>query len=166
MESRGVDNLLQRDVLIVSATPLIRELFHDLLLAEGYECLLAADGREGIEMFRGWRPPLVLTDVGLPIMSGMELPQEVRQEDPDAAVVVVCTEVPEHGEDEVGFVYVKRLKSACLRLGAYAFLQTPISTEDLLLTTEGALHSRQMERSQAPALQAPLGCRPAHDCRC
>jgi len=62
----GMDSLARGEVLIVSSEPLTREGCHDLLSAEGYECLLAADGREGIEMFRGWRPALVVTDVDLP----------------------------------------------------------------------------------------------------
>ncbi len=148
---------VQRDVLIVSNTPLIREVFHDMLVAVGYECLLAADGSEGIEMFRGWRPSLVLTDLNLPAMSGMELLQRVRQEDTDAAVIVVCGMVLKQGGEVVGFLDVEGLRSACLKLGAYALLQRPIEMEDLLATIEGALYSRQIARRQRHILERRWG---------
>jgi DNA-binding response OmpR family regulator len=79
MESRGVDNLLQRDVLIVSATPLIREVLHDVFLTAHYQCLLAADGHEAIEKFRQWRPSLVVTDYNLPDVCGSPLLQDLRR---------------------------------------------------------------------------------------
>jgi CheY-like chemotaxis protein len=102
-------------------------------------------------MFRGWRPSLVLTDVDLPIMGGMALIQAVRQEDPDAAVIAMC------GGEVAGFLDAKDLRSACLKLGAYALLQRPVRVEDLLLTTEGALYSRQMARSQRQLLERRWG---------
>lgn len=143
--------LARRDTLIVAHHPLIREVLHDTLLAAGYECLLAADGREGIEMFRGWRPSPVLTDVDLPIISGLALIKAVRQEDPDAAVIVVC------GGEVVRFSDAKVLRNACLKLGAYALLESPMKVEDLLLTTEGALYSRHMARTQRQLLERRWG---------
>lgn len=88
MESPRVDHRSQRDVVLaVSTTALIRAVLHDIfVVAGGYQCLLAADGREAVEMSRGWRPSLVVTDFNLPDMSGLELLQDVRLEDPDAPV--------------------------------------------------------------------------------
>ena len=110
----------RREVLIVSSDPLTREVFHDGLSAEGYECLLAADGREGIEMFRGWRPPLAVTDVDLPHMDGLELLRAVRHEDPDAAVVVMLGLVrDEHGDA----AYVKQCGPSASSLARTRFLR-------------------------------------------
>src|SRR5262249_1260685 len=148
-----MDSPVPRDVLIVSNTPRVREVFHDMLLAVGYECLLAADGSEAIEMFRGWRPSLVIIDFTLPDTSGIELLRDLREEDPDAAVIVVCGGVLKQGGQVVGFLDVEGLRSACLKLGAYALLERPISMEDLLLTTEGALYLRQIARRQRRVLE-------------
>jgi len=141
-----VSHMAQRDVLIVSNTPQIRQVFHDILLTAGYQCLLAADGREAFEIFRGWRPSLVVTDLNLPVMSGIELLQRVREEDPDAAVIVVCGAVVKQGEAQqvVGFLDVEGTRSACLKLGAYAMLQKPMLMEELLLAAEGALERRRL----------------------
>jgi CheY-like chemotaxis protein len=90
-----MDNSLQRDILIVSATPLIREFLHEVFLTAHYRCLLAADGGEAIEKFRRSRPSLVVTDFNLPDMSG--LLQDVRQDDPNAAVIILCGTVFKRG---------------------------------------------------------------------
>ncbi len=148
-----MDYVARRDVLIVSSTPLIREVFHDMLLTAGYECVLAADGREGIEMFRGWRPSLVVSDLNLPGMSGIELLHQVRQEDSDAAVIVVCAVVAKWNGEVVDFVDIESIRSACLKLGAHALLQKPIGMEELLLTAEQALESRQIARRQRQLLE-------------
>src|SRR5262245_27182678 len=144
----GMNPVTRREALIVSSDPLTREVYHDLLSAEGYECLLAADGREGIEMFQGWRPPLVVTNVELPIMDGMELTRAVRQEDPEAAVVVLYGPVTTERGTVSNAAYVRTLRRVCLKLGAYAVLEKPVDTEQLLLATEGALYSRDIARRQ------------------
>jgi DNA-binding response OmpR family regulator len=155
--ARDVDRLLQRDVLIVSATPLIREVFHDVFLSAGYQCLLAADGSEAVDMFRGWRPSLVLTDFNLPDVSGLELLQDVRQEDPAATVIILCGGVFKRGGKVVGLLDVEAVRGASLKLGAYAVLEKPVGVEELLFTAEGALYSRQIARRERQVLERRWG---------
>ena len=89
--------MAQREVLIVEHDPNIRLLFRELFLRAGYTCLLAGNGGEGLEVFRGSRPTLIVTELNMPVMrggervagAGIELLQQVRQEDPDATVIVV-----------------------------------------------------------------------------
>jgi CheY-like chemotaxis protein len=131
-------NSLQRDILIVSATPLIRELLHDVFLTAHYTCLLAADGGEAIEKFRRSRPSLVVTDFNLPDMCGSELLQEVRQDDLDVAVIMLCGSVFKHRGKVIGFLDVDAVRSASLELGAYAVLEKPVDVEELLLTADRA----------------------------
>jgi len=151
-----MDNSLRRDVLIVSATPLIRELFHDVFLAAHYECLLAADGGEAIEKFRRSRPSLVVTDFNLPDMCGSELLQDVRQEDLDVTVIMLCGSVFKRGGKVLGFLDVEAVRSASLGLGAYAVFEKPVDVEELVLTAERALASRQT-RSDRRQLLSPGG---------
>jgi DNA-binding response OmpR family regulator len=133
-----MDNSLQRDILIVSATPLIRELLHEVFLTAHYRCLLAADGGEAIEKFRRSRPSLVVTDFNLPDMSGSELLQEIRRDDPNAAVIILCGTMFKRGGNVVGFLDVEAVRSASLELGAYAVLEKPVNMEELLLTADRA----------------------------
>ena len=154
-----MDNSLRRDVLIVSATPLIRELFHDVFIIAHYECLLAADGGEAIEKFRRSRPSLVVTDYNLPDVCGSQLLQDLRREDPDAAVIVVCGGVLKRRGTVIGFMDVDAVRRASLELGAYAVFEKPVDVEELVLTAERALATRQTrsERRQDNS-SAPVGC--------
>jgi len=138
-----MDGPLHHDILIVSATPLIRELLHDVFLTAHYRCLLAGDGGEAIERFRRSRPSLVVTDFNLPDMSGSELLQEVRRDNPDAAVIVLCGSVFKRGGKVVGFLDAEAARRASLELGAYAVLEKPVDVEELLLTADRALEYRQ-----------------------
>ena len=118
-----MDNSLRRDVLIVSATPLIRELFYEVFITAHYECLLAADGAEAIEKFRRSRPSLVVTDYNLPDVCGSQLLQDLRREDRDAAVILLCGGVLKRRGTVIGFMDVDAVRRASLELGAYAVLE-------------------------------------------
>src|SRR5438034_2684190 len=108
-----------REILIVEDDPVHRDLFNRMFLFAGYKCLLAKDGGDGLELFRRSRPPLILTEFKMPVMSGgervagagIELLKQIGQEDPDAAVIVL-------GNPSYGAADVKTLV-ARLKLGAY-----------------------------------------------
>src|SRR5204863_494881 len=100
-------------ILIVDDDRQVREVLHQIFLGAGYKCLLAGDGREGVEVFREAKPPLTVTDLKMPIMGGYELLQQVRQEEPDAAVIVLT------GAADV------KTAIASLKLGAYDFIMKP-----------------------------------------
>jgi len=55
-----VDN---REILIVDDDAQVREVLHQIFLSASYRCLQAANGQEGLEMFRAARPPLTVTDL-------------------------------------------------------------------------------------------------------
>jgi chemotaxis response regulator CheB len=88
---------LLREVLIVSATPLIRDLLHNVFLTAHYQCVLTANGAEAIEKFRQWQPSLVVADFNLPDMCGNELLQDVRREGLDTAAMILCGGVLKRG---------------------------------------------------------------------
>jgi len=121
-----------RDVLIVDDDRRVSLILRQIFEAAGYTCRLAGDGDEGLEVFQVWRPPLVVTDVLHPGITGIELLRQVSQEDPDAAVIVMSGNTP--------FTY--RIES--LKLGAYAFLMKPVNAYELLITAERALERRQL----------------------
>ena len=142
---------LRRDVLIVSATPLIRDALHEVFLTAHYQCLLAADGSEAIEKFRQWRPSLVVTDYNLPDMCGSQLLQDLRREDLDAAVIILCGLVLKRAGKVIGFMDVDAVRRACLELGAYAVLEKPVQIEELLLTADRVLQYRQSKAEPSKA---------------
>ncbi len=124
--------MAQRDVLIVDDDRQVREVLHQIFLASGYNCLVAHDGREGLALFRTARPPLTVTDLKMPGMTGIELLQGIREDDSDAAVIVLT-----------GAADVKTAIDS-LKLGAYDFIMKPVNIDELLIAADRALEHRQL----------------------
>ena len=124
--------MAQRDILIVDDDRQVREVLHQIFIAAGYNCLLANDGREGVEVFKAGRPPLVVTDLKMPGITGIELLQQVRAVDDDVAVIVLT------GAADV------KTAIASLKLGAHDFIMKPVNMDELLIATERALERRQL----------------------
>ena len=78
-----------RDVLIVDDDRQVRDVLHQIFLAAGYKCVLAKDGDEGLQVFKAGRPPLVVTDLKMPGIAGIELLRQARAVDGDVAVIVL-----------------------------------------------------------------------------
>jgi response regulator RpfG family c-di-GMP phosphodiesterase len=123
---------IKRDILIVDDDRQVREVLHQIFLTAGYNCRLAQDGREGVTLFKAIRPPLTVTDLKMPNLGGTELLQQVRQIDPDAAVIVLT-----------GAADVKTAIDS-LKLGAYDFIMKPVNVDELLIAAERALERRQL----------------------
>ena len=130
--------MAQRDILIVDDDRQVREVLHQIFVAAGYNCLLANDGREGVEVFKAGRPPLVVTDLRTPGMTGIELLRQVRAVDDDVAVIVLTDAAD----------WKNAIES--LKLGAYAHLWKPVLMDELLIAAERAIERRQLliERRQ------------------
>lgn len=122
----------QRTVLIVDDDPQVCDLLQQIFVAAGFQTRRAADGRAGLEAFRAWRPPLILTDLSMPLMDGSALLSVLRDEDPDAAVIVLT-----------GAADVKTAID-CLKRGAYDFIMKPVDIDELLVAAERALERRQL----------------------
>ena len=121
-----------RDILIVDDDRQVREVLHQIFLSAGYACRLAEDGRAGVTAFIELRPELVVTDLKMPVMSGIELLQRIRAADGDAAVIVLT-----------GAADVKTAIES-LKLGAYDFIMKPVNVEELLIAADRALERRQL----------------------
>src|SRR5262249_46682398 len=120
------------DILIVDDDRQVRDVLHQIFLSAGYACRLAEDGRAGFAAFSAQRPELVVTDLKMPVMSGIELLQQIRSADGDAAVIVLT-----------GAADVKTAIDS-LKLGAYDFIMKPVNVEELLIAAERALERRQL----------------------
>ena len=70
---------MAKTVLIVEDNDLNMKLFNDLLQANGYETLQTKDGREAIDLARTHRPDLILMDIQLPEISGLEVTKWLRK---------------------------------------------------------------------------------------
>ena len=121
-----------RHILIVDDDAQVREVLHQIFLSANYRCALASNGKDGLQVFRTAQPPLIVTDLKMPVMDGIALLEGIRREDGDAAVIVL-TGAPD-------------VKTAIdsLKLGAYDFIMKPVNVDELLFAAERALERRQL----------------------
>ncbi|GAB6082193.1 sigma-54 dependent transcriptional regulator [Desulfuromonas carbonis] len=113
-------------VLLIDDDDSLRRVMEFTLDQAGWRVLLAADGEAGLALFRQERPAVVVTDIQMPGMSGMELLAAVRELDPSAVVVMITA----YGTVEKAV--------AAMKQGAYDFLTKPFSRDELRLVLERA----------------------------
>jgi two-component system, cell cycle response regulator DivK len=118
------DVRMARTVLIVEDNELNMKLFHDLLEAHGYSTVATRNGVEAIELARTYRPDLILMDIQLPEVSGLEVTKWIK-DDPDlhAIPVVAVTAFAMKGDEE-------RIRQG----GCEAYLSKPISVAKFMET--------------------------------
>ncbi len=130
----------QRILIVEDEAPLATGL-SDLLAGEGYQPLLAADGRQALELFRRRKPDLVLLDVMLPEKSGYEVCKEIRRDDPRVPVLMLTAKGQE----------LDRI--AGLELGADDYIVKPFGVGELLARIRAAF--RRQRALEADAGQEP-----------
>ncbi len=102
-------------ILIVDDEPDIREVLSITLTDAGYTVYTAESGASALEVFREINPPIVLTDIKMPGMDGIELLERIKDENPDAEVIMITG----HGDMDVA------IKS--LQQDATDFITKPIN---------------------------------------
>jgi CheY-like chemotaxis protein len=78
-----------RRVLVADDNDLVRESFVELLKSEGYEVRTAADGLQAVELAEQWRPQVVLLDIHMPRLSGLETARRLRAAYPPQAMTLL-----------------------------------------------------------------------------
>ncbi len=116
-------------ILIIDDDEMVLQTTQDVLGEEGFDVLATADGPRGLEILKGQRPSLVLLDLALPSMNGLEVLRKIRDIDPAIKVIIITG----YGTEEASQV--------ALRYGAYDFLGKPVATETLLAKIHAALAS-------------------------
>ncbi|MDC0335291.1 response regulator [Pseudodesulfovibrio sp.] len=106
-------------ILVIDDERPTLKMFTLLLNAYGYEILTAENGQEGLDLFKKERPGLVLTDIKMPIMDGIEVLKEIKKVDPHAEVIVITG----HGDMDLAI--------QALNLDATDFINKPLQRESL-----------------------------------
>src|SRR6478752_4383260 len=108
----------------------------------------AKDGEEGVNRVRAGHYDLVLLDVNMPRMSGLEALKEIKNHDPSIIVIILTA-----------FSNVRDAVEAT-KEGAYNYLEKPIKAENLVYLVDKALKARQMVKAlthSAPVFKLPNG---------
>ena len=122
-------------ILIVEDNALNIKLFCDLLAAHGHEPEAVTDSRNAIEAARSFGPDLVITDIQLPHVSGLELIRLIRDDEQLAAIpIMAVTAYSAQGDEE-------RIRAA----GAQAYVSKPISVVRFAQTVEDLLSESKAE---------------------
>jgi YesN/AraC family two-component response regulator len=122
-----------RKLLLIDDEEGVRNILGLSLRNDGYNVLLAGDGRKGMELLKGEQPDIVLTDIKMPGMDGIEVLKKVKETRPETEVIVITG----HGDMNLA------IKS--LQLDASDFITKPVSDEALsiaLARAENRLETR------------------------
>lgn len=122
---------MTKTVLIVEDNDLNMKLFSDLLEAHGYATLKTGNGVEAIEIARAKRPDLIIMDIQLPQVSGLDVTRWLKEDDELRSIpVVAVTAFAMKGDEE-------RIRQG----GCEAYLSKPISVAKFLETVRTYLHA-------------------------
>jgi DNA-binding response OmpR family regulator len=131
---------MARTILVVDDETTLRETLVEALEAEGFRVVAAADGREALTVFRAERPDLILLDVMLPELSGVEVCRIIRAE--SSVPIVMLTAKDSELDKVVG-----------LELGADDYVTKPFSIRELSARIRAIFRRSE----QAVALETPPG---------
>lgn len=126
------------NVLVVDDEPQITRVLKTTLSSLGYGTRTAGDGQEALELMKTWSPDLLITDLRMPNMDGLELCRQVRATSQMPIIVLSV-----RGEE--------RIKVQALDAGADDYVTKPFSTNELLARVRAAL--RRAALKDEPDLQ-------------
>ena len=115
---------MKKTVLIVEDNELNMKLFNDLLESRGYSVIQTRNGMEALDLARAHHPDLILMDIQLPEVSGLEVTKWLKEDDELAHIpVVAVTAFAMKGDEE-------RIREG----GCEAYISKPISVTSFLET--------------------------------
>src|SRR5687767_6790190 len=127
---------LKAKILIIDDEESIRLGFSSFLQTKGYFCMDAETGARGLNLVRSDVPDLVLLDMNLPDMDGVDVLREIKRENEFVVVIMVTA-----------FGTIEKAVQA-LKLGAENFLTKPIDAQSLLILIEHCLKIHSLRRDE------------------
>jgi len=142
------------NILIIEDEEAIRNSLSDFLISEGYNCSVAGDGMEGLKAARDFIPDLILCDIKMPLLSGHEVLQEIRN-DPKLSTIpfILITAVL---RDNVDLRYG-------MSLGADDYIIKPFKPDDLLSSIKARLHKYEAVKNKFDSLRKNIAVALPHE---
>ncbi len=137
-------------ILVVDDEESIREFFEIMLKREGYEVITASNGREGLEALKNHQVELVISDIQMPEVSGMEFLAKAKEIDPEMVMIMITA----FGSTETAV--------EAMKLGAYDYVQKPFKIDEVKIIIRQALERRSLKMENVQ-LKKELGTKYAFD---
>ncbi len=118
---------------LIDDEPIIHDVLGQLLETEGYQVEISSSGEEALKKFEEQKFDLVLLDLLMPGIDGLEVLKEIKKFDPEAPVIIITA-----------YASVESALSA-IKMGAYDYIQKPFKNDELLMTINRALEHHQLE---------------------
>jgi two-component system response regulator AtoC len=122
-----------KSVLVIDDDPLIRKTLSSYLSKKGFEALVAEDGEEGIQKYEEHIPDLVILDIRLPDVDGLEVLGRIREKNSNASIIIMTA------YDDM------KTTIEAIKLGAFEYLVKPLDYVELELTIDKAFQIRSLE---------------------
>ncbi len=120
-------------ILIVDDEPLVRRSLSELLTLSGYAVSTAGDGKEALELLKTYTADVVITDIKMPQMSGIQLLKEIKSTNSDIPVILIT-----------GYGSIESAVEA-MREGAYDYVTKPIVDTEIKIVIERLIKQRQLQ---------------------
>ena len=135
---------MNKNILLIDDEPDILKTLEKALDLEGYQVVCAGGGEAALEIFRQQTFDLVITDMRMPGMSGIQLIAQVKSLDPDVEAIVLT-----------GYGTLDNAVHALQGLGAFDYLTKPLENiDDLFMTVEKALEKRRLSLENRELLKS------------
>ncbi len=131
-------------VLIIDDEKQILDSLSSILRDDGFQVYTAREGREGLKLFDAVRPEIVLLDIWMPGLDGLQVLKMIREKEKDAVVIVISG----HGTISTAVEAVK--------MGAYDFLEKPLSIDKVLEVISRGLAGEQKKTGKAEEVKVGI----------
>jgi DNA-binding NtrC family response regulator len=121
-----------RTIHVIDDEPIIHDILGQILAAEGYEVEISASGEEALQKYESRNFDLVLLDLMMPGMSGLEVIRALQKIQPQAVIIIITA-----------YASVESAIEA-MKIGAFDYVQKPFKHEELLLTISRALDHKSL----------------------
>ena len=118
---------------VIDDEPIIHEVLGELLTSEGYEVEISSSGEEALDKYSTQSFGLVLLDLLMPGMDGIEVLKKIKKIEPHAAIIIITA-----------YASVESAISA-MKMGAFDYIQKPFKHDELLLTVKRAIEHKKLQ---------------------
>lgn len=119
-------------ILVVDDDPLVRGSLREMLTLSGYSVTAAANGKEALEVLKAYTTDVILTDIKMPEMDGLELLRQVKNISPDTHVILIT-----------GYASIDNAVKA-MKEGAYDYITKPIVDSEIQILIERIIQQRKL----------------------